>query len=252
MSTSVSQSDIASSNNRLIGRRKNRDRTTKWLLIAAATLLLGLVFLLVITTQGNISGSEFSPTHFQQREFHFYEIPLLHLQITPIRRKVTTPVTASYLKQMSLVPVPKGQPVDWHLVSISRGFSGTSDAEAKLLTDQLNLSPDGDLYWKTWTADHPQLAAVFWPVIQKLAERELYILMPRLFVLAQTDQPTSDLTAGDLQASIDAYLIDQYASLIKDMVAADRTELAASLAAEASADYPQAANWSSFLVKAIR
>lgn len=251
MSTSVSHSDPASTDNRVFGRRKNRDRMTKWLLIAAATLLLGLIVLLVITTQGNISGSEFSPTHFQQRDFHFYEIPLLHLQITPIRRKVSTPATASYLKQMSMVSVPQGQPVHWHLVSISRGFSGTSDADAKLLTDQLDLSPDGDLYWKTWTADHPELAAVFWPVIQKLAERELYILMPRLFELAQADQPTSVLTPGDLQSSIDTYLIDQYASLIQDMVAADRKELAASLAAEAKADYPQAANWSSFLDESI-
>ena len=43
--------------------------------------------------QGNISGTEFSPTHFQQRDFGFYEIPLIHLQISPIKRSASTPST---------------------------------------------------------------------------------------------------------------------------------------------------------------
>ncbi len=95
------------------------------------------------------------------------------------------------------------------------------EADADLLIDQLLLNPDGDLYWKKWSNDHPKLAAVLWPVIQKLAERELYILMPRLFEFAQPDQ-----SPADLQASIDAYLVEQYRGLIADMVAADRIELA--------------------------
>jgi hypothetical protein len=221
----------------------------KRFMILAASIFLGLVILLVIRTQGSISGAEFSPTHFQQRDFRFFEIPLLHLQITPIRRTVSTPTAASYLRQMSLVNVPKGQPVDWHLVSISRGFTGTTDADAKLLIDQLNLNRSGDLYWKTWTTDQPELAAVLWPEIQKLAQRELYILMPRLFEIAQTDRGGSNLTAEKLRSDIDSYLIDQYRSLIQDMVAAERVELAETLAAEAKADYPEATNWSSLLVE---
>ena len=68
--------------------------------------------------------------------------------------------------------------------------------------------------------------------------------MPRLFEIAQADQ-----SALDLQAKIDTHLVEQYAGLIQDMVAADRIPVAEQLAAEAEADYPGRAPWQSFLVK---
>lgn len=246
VSTSVSHSGGESSLDDVPARvTKDSDRTFKRFVIIASAVILVFVLLVVIQTQGNISGTEFSPTHFQQRDFGFYEIPLIHLQISPIRRTSSTPSTAKFLRQKSLVTAPKGQPTDWHLVKISRGIGGTTYADANLLIDQLLLNPDGDLYWKVWTTDHPKLAAVLWPVIQKLAERELYILMPRLFEIAQTDQ-----NPDQLQAAIDNYLVEQYQELIQDMVAADRVELAKQLLAEAKADYPEDPRWSETLLEA--
>jgi hypothetical protein len=246
VSTSVSNSaDESPLGDAPVKTSKDSDRTFKRFVIVASAVVLVVVLLIVIQTQGNISGTEFSPTHFQQRDFGFYEIPLVHLQISPIRRSLSQPSTATLLRQKSLIKVPQGQPAYWHLVKISRGIGGTTFADANLLIDQLLLNPDGDLYWKTWTNEHPKLAAILWPVIQKLAQRELYILMPRLFELAQIDQKPDQL-----QAAIDSYLMEQYRELIQDMVAADRPELARQLLAEAKADYPHQGLWPATLLEA--
>jgi hypothetical protein len=192
------------------------------------------VVFIVIRTQGFVSGHEFSPTHFQQRKFSFYEIPLIHLQITPIKRSGTTPRTATYVRQNSLITPAPGTPTTWHLVAISRGLTGSTPADANLLMDQLSLRAGGDEYWRKWSIDHPKQAKILWPVIQRLAERELYLLMPPLFELAQIEQ-----SPDCLQENIDSHLKQQYRSLILDMKAADRSELAQQLLVEATRDYPE-------------
>jgi hypothetical protein len=227
VSTSVSSStpDQASA--------AKKSRLVKWVVILSATLVLIAVLFIVITTQGSVSGDEFSPTHFQLRKFSFYEIPLIHVQITPIKRVGATPKTATYVRQNSLITPHTGTPTVWHLVSISRGLTGTTPADAGLLLDQLQLESGGDEYWRKWSIDHPEQAKVLWPVIQKLAQRELYILMPPLFELAQVDR-----SPEELQEMIDRALIGQYVGLIEDMQADDRSELAQQLLAEAAEDYP--------------
>ena len=228
MSTSVSSTPSNSA---------STAKKSRWLRLTVtvlATLILGFVIFILIRIQGFVSGDEFSPTHFQQRNFTFYEIPLIHVQITPIKRTDKTPSTATYVRQNSLITPHTGIPTIWHLVSISRGFTGSTPADAALLVDQLNLDTSGDEYWRVWSIDHPEQAKILWPVIQKLALRELYMLMPPLFELAQLER-----TPEELQENIDKLLKKQYHSLIEDMQAADRVELARQLLAEAKSDYPQ-------------
>ncbi len=223
---------VSSPTNSASAAKKNRS-VKRWMAVCS-TIVLTFALFIVIRTQGFVSGQEFSPTHFQQRNFSFYEIPLIHVQITPIKRVGSTPATATYVRQNALIRPHTGAPTSWHLVSISRGLTGSTAADANLLIDQLQLQTGVDEFWRTWSIDHPKLAKVLWPVIQKLAERELYILMPQLFELAQIDQ-----TPQQLQQNIDELLRGQYRSLIQDMQAADRGELAKQLLAEASKDYPQ-------------
>ncbi|NNE01412.1 MAG: hypothetical protein HKN47_29200 [Pirellulaceae bacterium] len=191
----------------------------------------------VVRTQGHVSGQEFAPSHFQVRNFSFYEIPLLHIQITPIRRKGVALPVATYVRQSSLIGAPKGTPDKWHLVSLSRGLSGTTAADADLMVTHLNLTDGTDVYWRKWSIDHPKRAAVLWPTVQRLAERELYILIPAVFELAQ-----KDLTAEQLATKIDTLLRRQYRSLVVDMRQADRGELADQLLKEAISDYPDDKN----------
>jgi len=213
-----------------------------------ATVVLLVVGFFAIRVQGSVRGSEFSPTHFQQRDFRFYEIPLVHLQITPIRRSVSTPGTANFLRQKSMVQTPKGQPAYWHLVSIGRGISEPTAADAQFLIDQIQMEQDGVLYWENWSTDHPKSATILWPIVQKLAKRELYVLLPKMFEIAQ-GYHQGNQSPTELKSDFDSYLISQYTSLIQDMVAADRDEVALQLVAEAKTDYPDAAPWQSFLAK---
>lgn len=225
MSTSVSSAPASTP-----GKRGTVLR--RWV-IGISALLLTLLLFIVIRTQGHVTGKEFSPTHFQQRDFSFYEIPFIHVQITPINRSGSTPTSAMYLRQNSLVKSYTGPPQVWHLVSISRGLTGRTPADPQLLLDQLELDHSGDSYWRKWSIDHSNRAKVLWPVVQQLAQRELYILLPELFELAQLD-----LKPQQLSSRIDQMLRNEYHGLIVDMHAADRDELAQQLLREAISDYP--------------
>lgn len=207
----------------------------KWTVTLSATVMLVFLLFLLISTQGHVSGEEFAPTHFQLRKFSFYEIPVLHIQITPIRRSGSTPPTATYVRQTGLIRPQKGVPTTWHLGDFSRGV-GSAPGDAQLLLEQLKLESGGDGYWRSWSVDHPARAKIFWPIIQKLAQRELYVAMPPLFELAQLD-----LSPQQLRQRIDQNLIQQYVGLIQDMKASGRAELAEQLLAEALADYPDRA-----------
>ncbi|MEM9645136.1 MAG: hypothetical protein AAF989_09085, partial [Planctomycetota bacterium] len=201
----------------------------------------------------------------------FYEIPFLHWQITPIRRQVRSLETALFLRQNNLidssrpptVPTPRPEaeiasdpkkpvadsssdqekgPVSgppssvanetWHLNFISRGFGGSTAADAGLLVDQLSIEQAGDKYWKTWSIDHPKKAKAFWRVIQRLARRELYVLMPRLFEIAQRN-----LEPIEMNDRIDDLMRSQYLGLIEDAKIAGQIELVEALTVEAAGDF---------------
>lgn len=203
--------------------------------VLISTLVLGVTLFLIIRLGGYVEGEEFSPTHFRSRTFTFYEIPIIRWQITPIRRKTTTPLAAITLTQMNLIEPPPGEPTLWHLVSLNFGGGDPIHDDANLLMKQLRYRSDGNgfgsAYWKTWSNDHPELAKEFWPTIAKLAQRELYLLMPRLFeIVRQTDDP------DQLRSLVRGYLQEEYRSLIRDMRDAGRNDVADALAAEAAAD----------------
>ncbi len=251
MSTSVSQNESqneaqseAQSESQLSSPRhgqRNRKSIRNWG-TAAGMILVLLVGIFVIRTQGHVSGVEFAPSHFQTRQFSFYEIPLLQLQITPIYRKTTTNKTATYLRQKSLIQSTRGPAQTWHLVSLSRGLTGSTAADASFLIDQLELSSAGKDYWRQWSIDHPAKATLVWPIIQKLADRELYVLIPGLLELVSADSSKPATGIEMLKRDIDTYLQDEYLSLIGDMAAADRQRLAAALLSEARSDYPKNAD----------
>ena len=187
--------------------------------------------------QGSVSGTEFAPSHFETRRFSFYEIPFLHIQITPIKRTLITDGVSRQLRTKSLVSVPRGRkPTTWHLVSLSRGPAGTP-ADAALLADALTVSGPNGLFWRQWNSDFPNRAAVLWPIVQRLAQRELYVLIPELMQLARSGTDADDGSA--MSQEIDRWLINQYAGLIKDLRDAQQAELANEMLQEARRDYPQ-------------
>lgn len=229
VSTSVSSSNSNAKPSR------GRPKTRRVLVITCVFLSLALLGTLV-GIKGRVSGSEFAPSHFQTREFSFYEIPFLHIQITPIKRKNTTGAIARQLRAKSWISVPRGNPPSvWHIVRLWRGPSNTT-AVASLLTEQLRVGQGSGGFWKNWNSEHPNRASVLWPQVQELAERELYVLIPELMLLARS-LPGDD-SPNALSDAIDQWLVDQYSGLVTDFRDANRLMLADELLTEALNDYP--------------
>ena len=204
-----------------------------WVTICAA-IIICVVLGLVIRIQGYVSGNEFAPSHFVQRSFSFYEIPLFHWQITPIRRQDNTPSGVTFVKTKILNTSSKGPPTSWHLVSLTRGLSQETKADANFLLAQLELDNGQQLYWRNWSQQNPKHAAILWPIIHRLAKRELYILMPMVFATADSEIQNP----AEFQKLIDQQLSQEYASLITDMREAGKPNIAAKLLNEAVTDYP--------------
>ena len=224
MSTSVS---------RTTSQRKGSRRTVI-VLCSVMTILFvgGLTYI-----QGAVSGTEFAPSHFQTREFSFHEIPFLHIQLTAVRRKIVSDKASRVIRTSGYITTPRGKPpTTWHLVSLTRGAS-TTPALASLLTDALQIEQNGGTFWQNWTTNHPKSSAVVWPYVQRLADRELYVLVPELLQIARTQAADN---GQKLKMEIDTWLVGQYVTLIEDMRSADRGELAESLLIEARKDYPNA------------
>lgn len=231
------------------GRRTGRF----WVMtLGGGVIIASLVAVVLIF--GQVSGREFAPTHFEVRRFSFTEIPGLGIQITPIRRTAETFGLANFLSTSSLISRPQGAPTTWHLIELKRA-SSSLPADAKLLTDLLEQHTPrplgaGNAYWHQWSTDNRELAAILWPEVQKLAQRELYLLIPNLFRIADRagqktpgsdpvgDPPPAAERAEAVRAAVQDFLIASYDTLIKDMRAAGREELAEALLVEVRGDYP--------------
>lgn len=180
-----------------------RKRSRRYLLIV---MVIGITISACISSvtwlQGSVSGSEFSPRNFQTREFHYWEIPLVHLQVSPIKRLAGGSVLTRYLTSARLIDPKSGNSTQsqdptndpWHLVRWSRSGSLVGQADAELLVSHLE-GPLAD-QWHQWSKDHPEQAKVLWSVVQRLALHELYVLIPDLFVLAQPSQQPAELAAN--------------------------------------------------------
>ena len=222
-------------------KRPVRSKRRRAILVGIiSTIVLLAVTGLVTLMLGKVRGTEFAPSHFTTRSFTFWELPLLKLQVSPIQRDpVVTPVT-NHLRSQGLIDVPSDPPSTWHLVEIQRGVGSPTPADAEILTSYLALSRSSgstsgssDLVWEEWTRSHAAAAKVFWPVIQRLARRELYILMPEIFEIA-----SEETRPQPLATAIDNHLRQAYVSLATDLRDAGRPDLADSLLRDAAADFP--------------
>jgi hypothetical protein len=173
-----------------------------------------LVYFATVTF-GAVHGTEFSPDSFDRREFSYFQIPLIRLQITGEKLKNTSGATETFLTSKNLVQVAPAPNQRWHLVRSGRG-AVVRTGDAGILMKYLDAkNSDDDHRWVKWSEDHPRLAVVLWSAVQKLAQQKLYVRVPELFELAKRcDDPTQ------LQAEIDRGL----AAWLPSAKAADATE----------------------------
>ena len=149
---------------------------------------LGLVVVIGIANFGLVNGEEFAPDTFERRSYWYFELPLVRLKVTPIKRSAhqnsleQTLVDNNYLT--AIIP-----PKRWDLVTTQRYGQLWREGDALILCHYLDAvdHDDGsasDCYWEQWTNDHSQLAQILWPEVARLARRDLYFLIPPLFEAA--------------------------------------------------------------------
>jgi hypothetical protein len=165
-----------------------RPTLTKVLLgigIALIVLLIGYLFTMIF---GNVSGTEFAPHSFKTREYHLVRIPLINIQVWPVQRvdEKSALVEHLFVGAKILTEAKKGDP-EFDLVQElagSRIIRGDAQYLQKYLVDKSAVE------WLEWTRDHVDLAKVFWPEVQKVANRRMYAAIPEMFHIAsQHDSP---------------------------------------------------------------
>jgi hypothetical protein len=165
------------------------------LLVLATT---GVILLVGTMLYGHVSGEEFAPDTFEHRAYHYYELPVVRMQITPVRRELRRSTLAQTLVDKKFIPCTT-PPRRWDLVVSRRMGEELRQGDAQILSQYLDVPDDRDeSHWLQWTEDHPAVARILWPVIAKLAQQELYLFTPELFELA-AEQSDPEAFSGDLK-----------------------------------------------------
>jgi hypothetical protein len=179
-------------------------RWPRWFPLAGWSLLsiLGgalLVFLATVTF-GGVHGTEFCPQTFERRSYSYYELPLLHIQMTGERHQDLTGSTEKCITSNKFVATINGKR-DWHVLVGSRGTRQRRPGDAGILLQYLDAEESSEVYrWVRWSEQHTELAKILWPAVQRLALRDMYVFMPDLFDLAKQVDDTAKL-----QEQLDRY-----------------------------------------------
>jgi len=172
---------------------------------ALGLLLLAFVVLCAVLFFGHVKGVEFSPDKFQRRIFTYAEIPLIHLQVTPISHRDMTGNLEDYLVTNKLINTTGLQP-RWDLVQASDGANSGEYGEAQILCMYLDARDDeGNIVWLDWTEKETAMAKIIWPAVAALAGQELYSFIPDLFLKARS---ASD--AVQFQEDVDSTMAHNY------------------------------------------
>lgn len=185
----------------------SRSRGNRITFLALGALLTGAVLFYATMYFGRVNGTEFSPHTFKRRSFHYFEIPLVGWQVTPMQRSDDTGDLENYLITTGLVPRQQNQGKPrWDLVRALRSDTIVSQGEAQILCSYLDATDsENNPFWLEWSKENTELSKVLWPAIVKVARHELYILVPELLLAAR-----SVTDADPLQKEIDNTLAAGY------------------------------------------
>lgn len=164
-----------------------------------AILVLGVAFLQFLYSS-QISGTEFCPQNFQYREFSYRRIPGTKIRIsTTSLGTARSEAPTDILKHLTATGALVWQPMKVGDVSfppdILKNYLGQRNA-------------DSVSAWGAWSADNSLMAAELWPVVQRAAINELYIAIPDLMRIAQSDHTPASLRT-ELNESVMRSLIDR-------------------------------------------
>lgn len=143
--------------------------------------LVGLLLILMVLAYSfsstTVAGTEFSPHTFQTRTFRYTRIPGTKVRLSATRLSasysiVSTPV----LKHLN----PVTTTTRWDVVKVSE--RSTEEERAPNIAWMLlqTTNANGVNFWDEWSTKNPQLAAVFWPLLQQVLIEEKYFYVPTL------------------------------------------------------------------------
>ena len=193
-------------------------RWPRWLPIAGWSVLsaLGatlLVFLATVTF-GAVHGTEFCPQTFERRSYSYYELPLLHIQMTGERHEDLTGDTEKHITSNKFVPSAGSGKRDWHVLVGSRGTRLRRPGDAGILLQYLDAEESSNVHrWVRWSEQHTELAKILWPAVQRVALFDMYLFVPELFDLAKSvDDPVK------LQQELDRFVAGKLLLLSRGMI----------------------------------
>jgi tetratricopeptide (TPR) repeat protein len=218
------------------GRAGQPARSQVVAFVLFGTVITVMVLLFSVLQYGRVEGQEFSPENFTRREFTYYEIPLLRVQVFPIVRQDCTNDLEQYLtseKIIAAMGTPESQR-RWDLVVATQGGSDQtrlmfSEGDARILCSYLDArDADNKIVWLEWTKQHREVAKVLWPLIAELARQELYFFVPDLLLAARGAKQ-----AEELQPRLHQLLADRYVDLARTQQKLGQHALAVELYTEA-------------------
>jgi hypothetical protein len=192
-------------------------RWPRWLPIVGWSILsvLGGILLLFLATItfGAVHGREFCPQTFERRSYSYYELPLVHIQMTGERHEDLTGDTEKHVTSNKYI-TPLAGKKDWHVLVGSHGTRMRQPGDAGILMQYLDAEESSNVYrWVRWSEQHDNLAKVFWPAVQRVSLHDMYLFVPELFDLAKSaDDPAK------LQQDLDRFIAGKLLILGQRMV----------------------------------
>ena len=172
--------------------RKKRSGKVRVGVLVLTLLVFAFFSLIGIALFGRVAGEEFSPQQFTMRRFGYWQIPLLRVQIWPVSlRKITgdEDELARHIRMQRLNGDVSKNPVHWDIMLLDEVGSAPFYGNASILTQYLRQpGAKGTESWLDWSKKHPKQAKILWPLVAKLAEKNLYALIPEVLDEARSSQ----------------------------------------------------------------
>ena len=178
-----------------LGNTRRRARAGKmriglWLLFGVIAFALAVF---AISIFGQVHGEEFSPQRFTLRSFRYVQIPLLRIQVWPVKFQKaggTDDALANHVRrstrQNRLMNQVRKAPIRWDVVSLQETGRSTYRGDASILTNYLRQpGAMGMESWLAWSNANPKLANELWGIVGQLANEDLYPIIPEVLEAAR-------------------------------------------------------------------
>lgn len=160
------------------------------ILLGIMALVVGLFALFLFTLLfGAVQGVEFAPHNFSSRTYTLLRIPVLNVQVWPGKRVTASNPLVQHLFDEKILTVGTMTPPEFDLVEERAGTRMTR-GDARYLQKYL---VEAMFEWQEWTTKHPEMAKIFWPEVQRVAQRRMYTAIPEMFHIASQAESPEEL-----------------------------------------------------------